>query len=125
MNTFTKSNKKIYFLIFIALFSILFKLDYRYINELSCCGDDFDYYSHALTIAVDNDFDYSNQLNPSKSTFYVDGKVAPLGFYGSGLLAAPFILVGSLFDSIFVDSYIPYKVITYSLSSLIYLFFTG
>ena len=125
MNTFTKSNKKIYFLIFIALFSILFKLDYRYINELSCCGDDFDYYSHALTIAVDNDFDYSNQLNPSKSTFYVDGKVAPLGFYGSGLLAAPFILVGSLFDSIFVDSYIPYKVITYSLSSLIYLFFTA
>jgi hypothetical protein len=125
VNLFTNGNKKIYFFIFITLFSILFKLDYRYINELSCCGDDFDYYSHALTIAVDNDFDYSNQLDPSKSTYYVNGKVAPLGFYGSGLLAAPFVLVGGLFDRILVNSYMPYKIIIYSLSSIVYLFFTA
>ena len=77
-----KSSKFGYFnlIIFLIFLSILFKVDYRYINELNCCGDDFDYYSHALTIAVDKDFDYSNQLTPNDASFFMDEKIAPLGF---------------------------------------------
>ena len=42
---------------------------------MKCCGDDFDYYSHAYTIAVDFDFDYSNQLTYGHSeVFYVNEK---------------------------------------------------
>ena len=53
-------NTIVYFLFLVFL--IFIKIDYRFINEMKCCGDDFDYYSHAYTIAIDFDFDYSNQL---------------------------------------------------------------
>ena len=49
--------------------------------------------SHALTIAVDKDFDYSNQLTPNDASFY-DEKIAPLGFFGTGMLSAPFLFLG-------------------------------
>ena len=56
-----KQNLTIYF--FLVLFFLLFlKIDYRFIDNITCCGDDFDYYIHAKTIALDNDLDYSNNL---------------------------------------------------------------
>ena len=60
-------NKKIFTtILFFIILTIFFKLDFRYFNELSCCGDDFDYYSHAYTIAIDRDFEYKNQLFRAK-----------------------------------------------------------
>ena len=50
-------NKTKIFLIFI-FFLLLIKTDYRLESTINCCGDDFDYYSHAYTVAVDFDFDY-------------------------------------------------------------------
>ena len=118
-----KSSKFDYFylIIFLIFLSILFKVDYRYINELNCCGDDFDYYSHALTIAVDKDFDYSNQLTPNDASFFMDEKIAPLGFFGTGMLSAPFLFLGDLLDKALGQQRISNKVILYSLSSIFYL----
>ena len=118
-----KSSKFGYFnlIIFLIFLSILFKVDYRYINELNCCGDDFDYYSHALTIAIDKDFDYSNQLTPNDASFFMDEKIAPLGFFGTGMLSAPFLFLGDLLDKALGQQPISNKVILYSLSSIFYL----
>ena len=82
-------NTFVYFLLIVFLF---YKIDYRFINEMKCCSDDFDYYSHAYTITIDFDFDYSNQLIDGHSeTYNYEGKIAPLGFVGSGLFYPIFI----------------------------------
>ena len=48
MNRIKSSNINFFYLIIFLIFlSILFKVVYLYINVLNCCGDDFDYYSHA------------------------------------------------------------------------------
>ncbi len=118
-----KNKKILTTFLFFTILTIFLKLDFRYFNELSCCGDDFDYYSHAYTIAVDKDFDYENQLlEPNDFTFYKNEKIAPLGFYGSGLLAAPFLYVGHILDNIFISSSVSYKIILYSLSAIFYLY---
>ena len=117
-----KSKTKI-FLIFI-LFLLLVKTDYRLGSTINCCGDDFDYYSHAYTVAVDFDFNYENQIPEYSKFYFTNGeKIAPVGFSGSGLLAAPFLFIGNILDSIFNYSEKPFnfKIIFYSLSSLVYL----
>jgi len=106
----------------IILFLLLFlKIDYRFISEITCCGDDFDYFIHAKTIALDNDFDYSNNLI-NDSYFYKYGNViAPKGFVGSGILAAPFLYFGNMLNEFFVNSDIlNYQIFFYSLSSVFY-----
>ena len=65
--------------IFLSIFLLFLKSDFRIINELRCCQDDFDYYSHAMTIVDDFDFDYSNQIT-TKNRFYANDKIAPVGF---------------------------------------------
>ena len=116
-------NKTKIFLIFI-FFLLLIKTDYRLESTINCCGDDFDYYSHAYTVAVDFDFDYKNQI-PEYSKFYFinEEKIAPVGFSGSGLLAAPFLFIGNILDNVFNYSEKPFnfKIMFYSLSSLVYL----
>ena len=89
-------NKK---LVLLVLFFILLflKVDYRFVNTIECCGDDFDYYMHAQTIATDFDLDYSNQLQEDQHIKY-NGKIAPKGFIGSGLLSAPFYFLGDYID---------------------------
>ena len=114
-------NKK---LVLLVLFFILLflKVDYRFVNTIECCGDDFDYYIHAQTIATDFDLDYSNQLQEDRHIKY-NGKIAPKGFIGSGLLSAPFYFLGDYIDK-FLDSngIFNYRIITYSFSSVFYLF---
>ena len=110
-------------LVFVTIIFLLFlKIDYRLINDLNCCGDDFDYYSHAETIGIDFDFDYSNQI-PNGSRFYFNGKNAPIGFVGSGILSSPFLAIGNILDKIFNDSSTIdlYKNLIYSFSSIVYL----
>ena len=46
----------------LILFLLFLKIDFRIINELKCCQDDFDYYSHASTIIEDFDFDIQINL---------------------------------------------------------------
>jgi hypothetical protein len=117
-----KSKTKI-ILIFI-LFLLLIKTDYRLGSTINCCGDDFDYYSHAYTIAVDFDFNYENQIPEYSKFYYTNGeKIAPVGFSGSGLLAAPFLFIGNILDNVLNYSEKPFnfKIMFYSLSSLVYL----
>lgn len=120
-----KINKKSRYLIFVAFLLLFLKSDYRIINPLECCQDDFDYYSHAITIVQDFDFDYSNQFD-SKKRFYDNGKIAPRGFVGSGLLSTPFLFIGNLLDRYIENNQniLDYKKLFYSFSSVFYLFFS-
>ena len=81
-------------IIFLLLLLFL-KVDFRLKTEIECCNDDHDYYMHSETIAIDFDLNYSNQLLGNETRrFNVDGYIAPQGFIGSGLLSAPFLLIG-------------------------------
>ena len=111
-------------LILLFLILLFLKTDFRLENDIYCCSDDYDYYSHAKTIALDFDFDYQNQFSQYiDARFYKNDKPAPIGFVGSGLLASPFVFIGNIFDKLFnVDSFVNYKILFYSFSSVFYLF---
>ncbi len=119
---------KSFFLLFIFL--LFLKIDFRFEDGIFCCGDDYDYFSHAQTIAEDFDLDYSNQLKGFEDKRYnLNGKVAPKGFFGSGLLASPFLFLGNLIESFFqstnvADQFFSYSLLIYSLSSIFYMFLT-
>jgi hypothetical protein len=119
----TKSFK---FLLLFLLISLFIKTDYRLDTGIYCCKDDHDYYAHAETLAIDFDFDYSNQfLDNEFERFNFEGKPAPSGFFGSGLLASPFLFIGNIFDNVFKSNELfNYKLILYSFSSVFYLIFT-
>ena len=119
-----KSLVKVFLIFIVAL--IFIKTDYRLESDFYCCKDDYDYYAHAETIAIDKDFDYSNQLaGNEESRFFYNGKSAPSGFFGSGLLSAPFVYLGNIFNKAFPNNLMyNFIVIFYSLSSLFYLTFT-
>ena len=118
---------KIILLLFI--FSLFFRIDFRFKSTVECCSDDFDYFSHAETIVIDQDFDYTNQI-PKYQTFLYknseNGKIAPVGFPGSGMLAAPFFFLGSLIDKNFNpvggNEILNYTLLFYSLSPIFYFF---
>lgn len=111
---------------FIAITILLFmKSDFRLIDSINCCSDDHDYYSHALSIGYDFDFDYSNQLEGFETKrFYYNGKSAPSAFVGSGILASPFILIGKFLTLIFSIKSNNLIILIYSLSSYFYLVWT-
>lgn len=118
---------KIILLLFI--FSLFFRIDFRFKSTVECCSDDFDYFSHAETIVIDQDFDYTNQI-PKYQTFVYEnsenGKIAPVGFPGAGMLAAPFFYLGSLIDKNFNtadgNEVLNYTLLFYSLSPIFYFF---
>ena len=87
------------------IISLFFRIDFRFKSSVECCSDDFDYFSHAETIVIDHDFDYTNQLPPNHSFVYKNsenGKIAPVGFPGTGVLAVPFFFfMGNLIDEYF------------------------
>ena len=115
--------KSIFLILIITLF---IKVDFRLQEEVICCSDDHDYYSHSETIALDFDLDYSNQLEGFENKRYnLNDKVAPIGFIGSGFLASPFLFFGNIFDNIIsLNSGVSFKVLFYSFSSIFYLFLT-
>lgn len=125
-----KTNKFSYLLIFFVLLSLL-KIDYRFVESINCCGDDHDYYMHAETIAKDFDFDYRNQMKGLENKRYnKNGKIAPTGFLGSGLLASPFLFIGIQFDNFAelrnkdFNKFYNYKILFYSFSPIFYLLFS-
>ena len=82
-------NRFIFSLTIVFVLLIFLKIDFRLISEISCCGDDFDYYIHAKTIAIDGDLDYSNNLPDDPYFYKYKGKLAPKGFVGTGILSSP------------------------------------
>ena len=75
------------------------KIDFRFVEGIFCCSDDFDYYIHAETIVEDFDLDYSNQLkNLEDKRFYKNNISAPIGFFGSAVC----LFMVPLFESIFI-----------------------
>ena len=122
---FFKKNFLLLAFFYIFLILLFTKIDYRFIEEFTCCQDDHDYYSHAETIAIDFDLNYSNQYEGyEEKRYYKNGVVAPKGFIGSGLLASPFLYIGNLFENIISNkSFIfNYKILFYSLSAIFYFF---
>lgn len=122
-----KKNNLINFLIIFFVLCALFRIDFRFKEGVSCCSDDYDYYSHAETIAIDGDFDYSNQISTDHPFYYsFNGKIAPVGFPGSGMLASPFLFIGNLIDKLFIKdnskTFFSYKLLFYSLAPVIYYF---
>jgi hypothetical protein len=116
-------------LLLFLIVSLFFRIDFRFKNSVECCSDDYDYYSHAATVAIDADFDYTNQLTSDHPYVYKNpnnGKIAPVGFPGSGLLASPFLLIGNLIDKNLNTSsgneVLNYKLLFYSLSPIFYFF---
>ncbi len=115
-------------LIIFLLISLFVKIDFRLKPELECCNDDHDYYIHAETTIIDFDFEYENQLEGfEKRRNFINGKSSPVGFYGTGFLSSPFLLIGNIVDNVFDSSgqdLYSNKVLFYSFSSIFYLLFT-
>ena len=127
-----KSKNKFSFgvLIVFIILLIFLRSDYRLIEKPICCGDDHDYFSHAESLVIDFDFDYTNQLDGFENKrFNQNGKIAPKGFIGSGLFAAPFLYIGNLIDKLYSlihqgnnNNIMNYKILLYSFSPIFYLF---
>jgi hypothetical protein len=113
------------FLILVFISLIFLKTDFRFIENINCCGDDHDYYLHAETLSLDFDLDYSNQLKGIENKRYKsNGKIAPIGFFGSGLLASPFLFIGNFIDNFLASktsNLFNYRILFYSFSSIFYL----
>ncbi len=117
-------NKKLVYLFLITFLLLLLKIDYRLIEAINCCQDDHDYFMHAETISVDFDLDYTNQLTGFESKrFNNNGKIAPKGFLGTGLLSAPFLFIGNFLDNLIPNTNLMnLGILFYSFASIFYLF---
>ena len=121
-------NKKSTVFFLVILFLLLLRSDFRFIEKPLCCGDDHDYYSHAESLVIDYDFDYSNQLEGFEEKRYnQNNKIAPKGFIGTGILSSPFLFIGNVIDNISESLFstdpnalMNYKILLYSLSSVVY-----
>ena len=119
-----RQKKYLMFILIFIILTIFFRTDFRFKDSVECCSDDYDYYVHAETIALDFDLDYSNQ-NVRSWNYNLNGKSTPIGFIGSGILAAPFLFVGDLITKVTdssTESIFNFKILFYSLSSIFYLF---
>ena len=121
----TKSKKILIFITLTVMFLLLLRIDFRFNTTVQCCSDEYDYFIHASTIVFDLDFDYSNQKLRGFS-YSFDGKNAPIGFVGTGILASPFLYLGSVLSKITnestINSLMNYQLLIYSFSSIFYFF---
>lgn len=120
------SKNKFLFLIFFIFLMSLIKVDYRFEEiEYGKSVDDAEYYYNAVTLAVDYDLDYSNQMIGVKNRFLnaENDSIVPFHPIGSGILAAPFIFISNLFIDPFIKSpLVSFNYFIYSLVSIFYLF---
>ena len=122
----TKKNIVSLAIIFLIL-SLFFRVDFRFKTTVECCSDDYDYFSHAQTIAIDYDFDYSNQLPETHPYVYKNNfKITPVGYPGTGILSSPFLFLGNFIDKNFSNSdgseILNYSLLLYSISPIFYFF---
>lgn len=123
-NKFAK-NKIFQIFLLLVLFLLFLKVDYRFDTSIRCCSDEYDYYSHSATIVYDFDLDYSNQ-NIREFNYSKNGKTTPVGFFGTGLLTAPFLWLGSKLSTVFNEdtnsTILNLQFLLYSMSSVFYFF---
>lgn len=90
------SKKAVQPLIFAIAFAVFFALMFNplWLQRKKLGSDDASYISHAFTIGLDGDMDYSNEPVIKWAT----NKKIPAGSIGSGILAAPFVALFSVID---------------------------
>ena len=118
-------NKIVLFLLFFFVLSLI-KTDFRF-DEIFYgeSVDDAEYYYHAVTLALDFDLDYSNQMAGVENRFlnFENDNIVPFHPLGSGVLSFPFVLISDLlFKNSKSDFLISYNYFFYSLASIFYLF---
>lgn len=111
-------------LIIIIIFSLI-KIDYRF-EEIpyGLEVDDAEYYYSAVTIGLDYDLDFSNQMEGIENRFLNKEikKVVPFHPIGSGILAAPFVFFGNIIQKIQnTDGLISFMYFMYSIAPIFYL----
>ena len=101
----TNKKHRIYsFLVIFLLMSVLFRIDFRFKTTVECCSDDYDYFLHSSTIALDFDLDYQNQ-NPRAYSYKQNDKNTPVGFFGSGILSSPFLFAGDRISTLINEDF--------------------
>ena len=114
-------------LIILIILMSSFRIDYRFKNTVECCSDDYDYFLHASTIAIDFDLNYENQ-QPRAYSYNNNDTNTPIGFIGTGILSAPFLYIGNLTSNLLNENtnetIMNYKLLLYSISPIVYFFFT-
>lgn len=123
-----KVNKNLLHVIVLTVIMLTFlRIDYRFNTQVNCCSDDYAYFLHASTIALDFDLDYSNQ-ELADWHYSKNDKKTPIGFIGTGIFSAPFLLIGStvskLLNEDISSNIFNYRHLFYSLSSVFYFFMT-
>ena len=118
--------KKIYILAILTLIFSMIKIDYRF-QEIpyGLEVDDAEYYYSAVTIGLDFDLDFSNQMEGVENRYLNKevNKVVPFHPIGSGILASPFVFLASIFDKISNSNGLVSSVyFAYSISPIFYLF---
>ena len=118
-------SKKLHLIIFILVIFSLIKIDYRF-QEIpyGLEVDDAEYYYSAVTIGIDFDLDFSNQMSGIENRFLNKEikKIVPFHPIGSGALASPFIIIGNFLQRIFEQTgLISIVYFLYSLSPIFYL----
>ena len=83
------------FIVLIGTFSVSF-IPAHFLNSSISSIDDTSYISHSMTLGLDFDLNYTNEV---AKKFNTNGNV-PSHPYGFGLLAMPFVYVGGIIDSI-------------------------
>ena len=120
-----KRNLIVFFILIVLMSS--FRIDYRFKTTVECCSDDYDYFLHASTIAMDFDLNYENQ-EPRPYSYINNDKKTPIGFIGSGILSAPFLYIGNSISNLLNENtnetIMNFKLLLYSISPIIYFFFT-
>jgi hypothetical protein len=107
-----------------VIFSLI-KIDYRF-QEIpyGLEVDDAEYYYSAVTIGIDFDLDFSNQMSGIENRFLNKEikKIVPFHPIGSGALASPFIIIGNFLQRMFEQTgLISIVYFLYSLSPIFYL----
>ena len=110
--------KSIYLFVALGLLFSLIKIDYRFQEiPFGLEVDDAEYYYSAVTIGIDFDLDFSNQMDGVENRYLNKEvkKVVPFHPIGSGILASPFVFIANIIQKIFNTS---------GLTSLIYFMYS-
>ena len=118
--------KKSYYILAILVVLSLIKIDYR-LDEIpyGLEVDDAEYYYNAVTIGLDLDLDFANQMEGVENRFLNKDEKKIVTFHpvGSGILGAPFVFFGNLFSTFSNDANLISSVyFGYSLASIFYFF---
>ena len=119
------SLKDILKILLIVVILLLFtKVDYRlYEIAPGSIQDDSIYYYHTQTIAIDFDFDYTNQLDGNLKDSYIrdDGLPVPRQSVGTGIIASPILFITNIISK-YLNTVNSLNYFTYSLIPIIFLF---